>query len=241
MTARLTVLAMALVVSSGCDPCAGTVSCEGDPRVGVVGQIRDPFTGTPINGATITAQSAGGIAIVPSTVQTRSGDGGTFELVAGSSTEGGVLLDITVDSPGQVPYTVTGVAARATRLRGEGTTLGPWVAWTPNLPYVLELFFDGTADVRVMRREIVFRRTAGGRIFKAGVEQPIVVDTTNDIGWVLPFEGMTTDGAGRAGVTGDLIVRLTATDSVVFAGLHFEGVATFAPQLGLVRLAVGAP
>ena len=223
---------------SGCEPCSTTFSCEQAPRVAVVGQIRDNVTGAPVSDARIAMHRASGVAFLGDSAVTITGSDGSFQVAMPTQSLGNAVVTISVASPGRTPYQVLAVPARATITTGEATILRPWVAANPTLPYVVELYRNGTSDDRIANSSVTFRRTGGVRMFLNGVEVNQTSTTTNEIGWAFPFFDVTADAAGD--VIGDLVVRLSAPlDSAIIPSLSFPALPVFGPPLGLVRLGVG--
>jgi hypothetical protein len=233
---RVVVLAMTIAVSA-CDPCSATFSCEQSPRVAVVGQILDERSGSPVKGAMIELRRVSGVEFLSDDVTATTSRNGTFELEARTKSLGDALITIHIASPGKQPYDVLALTTRATVLTGDATVLRPWVAANPTLPYVIELYRNGTADERIINTEVEFRRSSGVRMFKDGAEISSTTTTTTDIGWAFSFYGITTDNAGD--LVGDLIIRFSPSDSIVVAGVGFSSVPTFGPQLGVARIGVG--
>jgi hypothetical protein len=226
-----------LLTLVACNPCSTTFSCEQSPRVAVLGQILDESSGMPVAGARIGMQRASGVGLFGAPAVMTTADDGVFQLEMLAAEVGESVVTIDVASPGRPPYQVLGVKARASVQTGEATVLRPWVSANPVFPWVVELFRNGTSDTRIVNSAVEFRRTGGVRMLSGGVEVNRAAATTNDVGWVFPFLGLTADAAGD--VVGDLIVRLAPLDSAVLIGLHFPAVPVFGPQLGLFRLGAG--
>lgn len=236
---RLTTFAGVVFLSTlaGCDRCTAVFSCEQSPRIAIIGQILHESAGTPIRGATIEMRWVSGVNLLTNVASTTTNDEGSFALEVLAESLGDVVVSIQVATPGEQSYQVLAVPTHATVRTGEATVLRPWVSAHPALPYVIELFHNGTEDVRVVNSNVEFRRTGGVRLLDHGIEVNSVSAMTNDIGWVFPFQDKTTDAAGD--LIGDLIVHLSPSDSVVVPGIGFSALATFAPQLGLLRLGIG--
>ena len=231
---------MALVALgvSACDPCSLVPSCGQAPRISVVGQIVDDTTGVPVRNARVVMVVDSGVtALVPSAAAVTGGNG-TFELELPMASLGHAYVTFSISSPGKPTYRIPGIHTSATVLTGDALVLRPWVSAFPALQYVIELYRDGTNDERVADARVDFRRTDGARMFANGVEIQSVTGVTNDVGWIFPFRGVTTDEASV--VVGDLVVHHAPGDSAIIAGLRFPALATFSPGTGLVRLGIPA-
>jgi hypothetical protein len=227
-----------LFVIAACDPCGGTLSCGQAPRVAVTGLVLDEGTGTPVAGARIQLWREAGVQLVAEAGETSTTANGTFVVELPAAAVGQSVVRLVVASPGADAYEIRGLAVRATTVAGEATILKPLRSAHPLIPSIVVLFWNGTDDEPVDSAEVEFRRTGGARLFSQGIEVQRATGTTNEVGWLLLFDGLTTDAADQ--VVGDLVVRFgSPLDSTVFTNARFAAVAWFVASKGFVRVGVG--
>ena len=204
-----------------------------------MGQMLDEVTGRPAGGVRVDLRRQSGVALEPNAATfTTSADGMFhFDTKAADGTE--AIVTVTIAAPGYPSYEVSDVRLRATVKTGEATILTPWSTGRPTLPYVVELFKNGTDDERVKNTLVEFRRTAGPLVMSGDSPVPVIQKMTSDAGWVYFFRELTADRAGD--IVGDITVYLPPPNApFVIRGASFPAVPQFRPADLLARVGVGS-
>jgi len=232
--------AFTLALLTGCDPCGLALGCAQSPRAALIGQMLDEVTGRPAGGVRVELRRQGGVALDPDVLTTTTGADGFFQFDTKAADGTEATVRMTIAAPGYPSYEVSDVRLRATVKTGEATILAPWSTGRPTLPYVVELYLNGTNDERVQNTLVEFRRTAGPIVLSGDTPVPVIQKTTSDAGWVYFFRELTADRAGD--VVGDIIVHLPAPEPpFVIRGASFPAVPQFRPADLLARVGVGSP
>ena len=206
----------------------------------MTGQIVEETTGRSVEGARLEMRSQIGVALSTETASAVTDDDGVFALELPASNVGDAIVTISVATPGRPSYVVPDVRARATVVTGEATVLPPWVDAHPAFPYVLVFFHDPLKEDPAPGATIEFTRTGGVNLFSADSPVLRVQGTTNEVGWLYLFSGITADRAGD--VIGDLVIQVPPTGrSVVLKGVTFPAVVRFRQPTTIVVIGVGSP
>lgn len=228
-----------LATVAACDPCFGTVGCEGRPRAVVTGQIVDATTGAPVDGIPVRAVVVGGAAEAGAAVTTMTAAGGHWRAEFGASEAGNVLLDVTVSPPQLAePYTVRNVGVPTVEMRGDAHILPRWVV-NPWFNIHGELFLRGSANELIRNTMVQFTRTGGAVISGPGVAGDVYRAPTDPYGRVQLFQFAAVPDR-LANVIGDLTLVLPApygpatVRDVVLAPTH-----EYRPLGTVYRIAVG--
>lgn len=160
---RLLAIAVVMVGTVACDPCAGTPSCHTTPEISYSGQFIHYPDGSGIGGVEMIFVRDSGAELASDTIRTRSDASGFFTLRGSALEEGTVYGSITVTPPEPWPsYTVGRVALSTHVARGDGGTLGRWMV-NPYLVYIGELHDVSTsaplAGARIRLTEVGTPRT----------------------------------------------------------------------------------
>jgi hypothetical protein len=137
-----------------------------------------------------------------------------------------VLVNVLVETTGQASYVVSDVRLEATRKAGDATVERPWVGFQPEFPAIVG--FRDANDVAISGATVVFRRTAGRRLFRSGVPIDSVSGTTEPDGYLRILERITTDTTGS--VIGDVEIRLPSGAVHTFNALAITAVPDFRQQ-----------
>lgn len=193
MIRRFTIplLAGLMAVAAGCDPCAGTVSCETGPTVRVSGRIVHFPTGASAAGVRVSLTTGAATAAA-----TSDRDGfWTVELPAPADAGGQVTASAEVSAPGaSTTYQVANLVLPVTRRRGDGMDLGRWYS-RPAVRFVGEL--RARPGINLTGASLQADRSGG-------VEGDLSVSTSVGADGRFYIEG-------TARATGKMILRLTVT------------------------------
>lgn len=187
--------------TGGCDPCAGMVSCTGEPALRVGGLIVLQETGEPVPRVAVTLIRVAGVELLRDTVEASTGDDGYFHFEVGARQEGAVTVHMVVAPPAGTPYQVSNLSLETSAVRGDGHDLGRWTS-QPYVRYIGQLQDRLTRQpIRPAPGEITvdFRRTGGVEI------EPEVLE-----GVPVDFGGrfrLTADPAAHGAVVGELTVH----------------------------------
>jgi hypothetical protein len=150
------------LATTGCDQCAGTVSCHVAPQLSYGGQIIEHRSGAIVPGTTVTFVRESGVALESDTVRGVSDDAGFFTLRANAADVGEVIGHIVVDGPGNIqPYVIPAQVLTSSRVHGEGGFLGRITV----RPYMLLVghIRDRFTYVPVESASVTISRDSGGR------------------------------------------------------------------------------
>jgi hypothetical protein len=185
-------LAGLMVTVTGCDPCAGTVSCETGPTVRASGRIVHFPTGASAAGVRVSLTAGAATAVA-----TTDGDGFWMaELPAPADAGGQVTANAEVLAAGaSAAYQIGELVLPVTRRRGDGMDVGRWYS-RPVVRFIGEL-----------------RARPGINLIGASVQVDRSGGVTGDLSGVTTNIG--TDGRfyveGMANATGKMTLRLTVT------------------------------
>jgi hypothetical protein len=228
----LAVLALALVSSAGCDPCAGMFDCRESPRLRVEGKLVNVTTGRAVPNAEVVAEVGGNSA-----TSITHGDG-LFSISVPTQTADSAPYALLIRPPNDSAFEARGLRCPVSDIRGSGCPLGLVVS-RPYFPDVAEISYRGSNDVVIPSARVRFTRQAG-----AGFYGLRVVDGTFTSG---------TDGAGRVALFGlevfttqvaEIIGRLTVDlpaplDSGWVDSVHLASALTFREARPLLIFRVG--
>ncbi|CAN5350380.1 hypothetical protein BH09GEM1_BH09GEM1_04620 [soil metagenome] len=228
-----TLLGLALV--TGCDPCSGVLGCSATQFAAINGQMVTSVEGNGVAGVRIAV-------IRPATAETLttvSSSEGYWRAALASVPDEGVDVKVVVTVADGSSYAVNGVHLVAQQRRGESTVLPPWVT-QPYFPDVGELFPADRPDLRVGGAKVEFRRTGGIAIYGPGVTNDIVSSTSDASGRIpLLAVGRPTVFSPSVGdVIGDLLIRVSATDSALVPSVHARSTQVYAAESAVQRIAV---
>jgi hypothetical protein len=157
---RLTVAALAIAVLStaACDPCAGTPSCHTEPEISYTGQFIEFPSGKSVGGVSVTFVRRRGSELVNNIVSATSNADGFFVLRMQAFQDGAAEGDLTVTPPApHSPYTIRGIRLATHRTRGDGVFIGRLMV-NPYLQFIGELHdrktFEPVAGASVTIRQI---------------------------------------------------------------------------------------
>lgn len=214
---------LALLVT-GCDPCAGTVSCETGPAIRASGRIVHFPSGASASGVRVTITSGASTASA-----TTDGDGfWNVELPSTASAGGTAIASAEVMEPGaSAPYRVNDLALPITRRRGDGVDLGRWYSH-PEVRFVGELKprlgvdltgasvqVDRTGGVDGELHGATASITAGGRFYVEGTARTTGLMTV------------------RLTVVGPYLARPYVRDGIQVVVMHRDTVPTVQGTYGI--------
>lgn len=155
------ILTAALLASGACDPCAGVLSCVGDPRISYEGVFIRSESKEPVAGVRVQVMRESGIALDPDTFFVETDSEGRFQIESEATEEGEVVADLMVFPPGGLdPYRIDDVVMRTTDVLGDGHVFPErWVV-DPYIAYSGELFLRST-NRHPPTSVLTFRRTGG--------------------------------------------------------------------------------
>lgn len=154
---------VAMVLASGCDPCAGIVGCGSAPRLSIEGQVVVHESREPASGVEILFERTGGAALARDSIVAVSNTAGRFRLAAEALELGEVVGRITVRPPGRSEYSVSDIRVETVEIRGDGEILQHrWVV-DPYFDFLGELYSSENGKPIGVHSSVVFRRTGGIR------------------------------------------------------------------------------
>jgi hypothetical protein len=176
---RLVAAILIAAIAAGCDPCAGTPSCTGEPEVSYSGQFIERMSGAAVAGVVVRFVRDEGVLLATDTARAVSDDDGFFTIRAGALAEGTVTGTLIVDPPDpNQTYSVDGITLTAQRRRGDGGILGR---------LVVDPYLQLLGEVRDL---------ATGQLVRGASVHVRVRNTTPIFGGLTDFD-LTTDVNGR--------------------------------------------
>jgi len=198
-------VALPLALVTGCDPCAGTLTCSTSPRVTVTGNVVSHVNGAPVAGARVelrvtTADGTPGVASATTDAQ------GLWEASVPAADEGAAAAQITITSPQASSYYVAGIPVRASRKNGDATSVGIWT----DMPFVRHLATVLHQSVPLVGAQVNFVVRSGPALVSAQTS-----GTTNGAGiFELDFSSQS---------LGQLVGDLTVTHPTLARPLIYRG------------------
>lgn len=236
-------IAVICTLASACDPCSGVSACarpNDRPYLAMDGQIVDPVSGVGIDGVRVDVVRRAGVDVAQNAMSTVTAAGGHWRAEFEATSSGFVDVDVTITTPAGFSYTATGVRVTTSATGGEATVLDRWVnrLYFPNAG---ELYVRGTHETRVAGAGVEFRRTSGVELVESGVTVGVIRSATDFAGRVPLFsiddDDVYTNSLGS--VTGDVIVRRSATDSSVIRNVRIGSSYVYRAPTGIIRLGIG--
>jgi hypothetical protein len=215
---RLERLLVAIVVlsSAACDPCAGVLDCRVDPALRVEGRLVDVVSGRSASGVRVAVTSAG------TTIATNTNQEGLFDLEVPVSTTGSIEYDLAVSLPGDSTFTAPAQLCKVTAIRGSGCPLG-LVVTRPYFPDISEIWYRGGRDIVLVPGAATrFDRQSGVHFYGANVSGGSIAGSTDGAGRIATF-GLDVYSTEVGEAVGRLVVALPPpldsgwTDSAHFA------------------------
>lgn len=153
----LATIFVALAAITGCDPCTGVVSCEGEVQGRVSGRLVTYPERSGVSGVSVVVTPEGGGAAVSTSTDREGFWSASFPATgsSGAATRASITIGPVGESQG---YTIPAVEIRTSSRRGETTDLGRWFA-TPYLRFVGE--FHPRPGIDLTNAVVVVERTGG--------------------------------------------------------------------------------
>lgn len=230
-------IAITSMASLGCDPCSGIASCARGDFLAASGQVVEAGTGRGVDGVRLDFVRVGGIALSADSLSTTTHGGGFWSLEFSPTSSGQLRVDVRVSAPGEAPYVIRNLPLE-TKLHGGDANLNQ--RWVTRLyfNYMGELYYDGTADSRVVNAPVTFRKTAGVEIYGPGIQDSVHQTSTDFAGRVnlFPSDGGNAVYAREEGaLIGDLLVTVPGGRVSTLRGLSLVPTHLYQQQSIIAR------
>lgn len=153
-----------MAVSAGCDPCAGVVACDSEPKISVEGQLAVHETGEPAAGVQVIFVPTDPAALAVDSVFGLTGANGRYQLSAPSRVDGDVEGKIIIRPPQNEAYEVEGVTLSTRNIRGDGDIISETWVVDPYFDFLAEFYSAETGRPIRVESKVTFRRTGGIQI-----------------------------------------------------------------------------
>ena len=202
-TARYILVLLYGMLAAACDPCFGTVACDGSLDVSATGQVIEFRSGEGVAGVELVFRRTAGVLLVePEGRVTTDGDG-LYGYRTKAQEAGLITFSVTVRPPAPfTEYTVDGITMTTSAVRGEGQPLGRWLV-NPYLAFVGEVRMLDTQEVVGPGGTVTFVRRSG-----IGMVPDSIETTLDDAGRFL----VNPDPVGVGDVIADLTIRHPSLD-----------------------------
>jgi len=214
---------------AACDPCSGIIGCANGRYLAAAGQMVDATSGVGLEGVRIDVIRTGGIEVAEDSVSTTTSRDGFWRADFVPTTEGALIADVQVSTPGYRPYRLHGVQIQTRKTAGDASLNERWVP-TLYFDFIAEFYLKGSTDIRPQGIPVEFRRTAGAPLAGPGQVAGVYRARTNAAGQIHLFP-TTGDSAVFAiaddTLVGNFVAHVTAGDSTVITGVRLWPSHTF--------------
>ena len=169
-TARYILVLLYGMLAAACDPCFGTVACDGSLDVSATGQVIEFRSGEGVAGVELVFRRTAGILPVEPEVRVTTDGDGLYDYRTKAQGAGSITFSVTVRPPAPFPeYTIDGITMTTSSVRGEGQPLGRWLV-NPYLAFVGEVRMLDTQEVSGVKSRVVCK--SEGKLLDASVRLP---------------------------------------------------------------------
>jgi hypothetical protein len=195
------VAGIALLLSSGCEPCSGVANCGTMQAVHVEGRIVDQGTGESVPDAQVSISLQSGASATG-----RTDAEGLFEETIAVDSTGVFTYDLSVVPPGDSAFVIPGLKCPVGSPASGACLLGRVVSRPYFWDFVRLAYRDAGGEV-VPNAALTFRRTGGAPIYGKDIRNDSITTSTEAGGYAVLF-GLSLFTTRAVPLVGDLTVKL---------------------------------